>query len=482
MNSAPDSLQTIGPVLFARGADDRQYRLSAILITPDHLDPPLLVPVDGQVATPRRLYSQSGRTVWRYDFSLPARENAGYRLGNAMFPVAADVSGDVRIAFVSCNGQEHADAERPAAERNAMWSRLAREHDAAPFAILLHGGDQLYADEVLQSHSALAHWAECARADDAVHRFSADMREAAEHHYFQGYLTLYARPEIAYLAARVPSVMMWDDHDILDGWGSLPEKLLDGQIGRGLFGVARRMFMLFQLGASDAVPPPGGDAGQRRTLTQVVRFPRFSVIAPDLRSERRPTRVMGPAGWAAFEQALAEAERDSRILVMSSVPILGPRLSWIEKLLDLLPRVQKYEDDMLDQWQSRSHRLEWQRLLEALQRRAVEGRNTVTVLSGEIHLATRGEVSFTDGTVMHQLVASGISHPPPPRLYARLLGYLAALGEDPLAGRPIRLKALPGRRQIYTAERNYAVVTRRGELWQAEWELELGGRTPGMTL
>lgn len=137
---------------------------------------------------------------------------------------------------------------------------------------------------------------------------------------------------------------------------------------------------------------------------------------------------------------------------------------------------------MLDQWQSRSHRLEWQRLLEGLQRRAVEGRNTVTVLSGEIHLATRGEVSFTDGTVMHQLVASGISHPPPPRLYARLLGYLAALGEDPLAGRPIRLKALPGRRQIYTAERNYAVVTRRGELWQAEWELELGGRTPGMTL
>ena len=77
---------------------------------------------------------------------------------------------------------------------------------------------------------------------------------------------------------------------------------------------------------------------------------------------------------------------------MSSVPVLGPRLSWIEKLLDVLPGVQKYEDDMLDQWQSRAHRAEWQRMLEALQLHAIEGRNPVTVLSGEIHLATRGEM------------------------------------------------------------------------------------------
>ncbi|MBA3904954.1 MAG: hypothetical protein C0522_14975, partial [Rhodocyclaceae bacterium] len=65
------------------------------------------------------LHSQSGRSVWRYDFSLPARANATYRLGDAEFRVAADFSGDMRIAYVSCNGQEHGDADRPAAERNA---------------------------------------------------------------------------------------------------------------------------------------------------------------------------------------------------------------------------------------------------------------------------------------------------------------------------------------------------------------------------
>lgn len=474
--------ETIGPVLFARGADERLCRLSVILVTPDDLDPPPLVAADADVALGKRLYSQCGRTVWRYDFSLPARRDASYRLGDAVFPVAADLSGDLHMAYVSCDGQEHADADRPAIERNAMWRRLAGEHGRAPFSLLLHGGDQLYADEVFQSHPDLARWAARARTDVAEQAFSADMREAAEHHYFEGYLTLYARPEIAYLTARVPSIMMWDDHDIFDGWGSLPEKLLNCQIGRGLFDVARRMFMLFQLGATDDVPALESNTSLRRSLTEVIRFPRFSVIAPDLRSERRPTRVMGPAGWADFDEALAATECESRILIMSSVPILGPRLSWIEKILDVLPKVQNYEDDLLDQWQSRSHRAEWRRMLQTLQRRAAEGRNPITVLSGEIHLATRGEMPFQNGTVMHQLVASGISHLPPPAYYARALGYLAALGESPLEGQPIRLKSLPAHREIYVAERNYVVLARRGDEWSAEWELEVSGRTPAMIL
>lgn len=475
--------ETIGPILFARGADERWCRLSAILVIPDNFGPPALVTFNGgQGALPKQLCSQSGRTVWRYDFSLPACADATYRLGDAVFPVAADLSGPVRLAYVSCNGQEVADAQRPAAERNAMWHRLASEHERAPFGLLLHGGDQLYADEVFQSHPALARWEASARADVGDRAFSSDMREAAENHYFQRYLTLFAQPEIAHLTARVPSIMMWDDHDIFDGWGSLPERLLDGLVGRGLFEVARRMFILFQLGATDEMLPGAEGASQRQTLTQVVRFPGFCVIAPDLRSERRPTRVMGPVGWDAFERALANTDRNDRVLLMSSVPVLGPRLSWVEKFLDVLPRVQKYQDDMLDQWQSRAHRAEWQRMLATLQRRAADGCNPITVLSGEIHLATRGEMRFTDGTSLHQLVTSGISHPPPSRFYARILGHLAALGESPLPGQPIRLKPLPGHRLIYAAERNYLVLIRQGEEWSASWELEMSGRTLAMTL
>lgn len=121
-------------------------------------------------------------------------------------------------------------------------------------------------------------------------------------------------------------------------------------------------------------------------------------------------------------------------------------------------------------------------MLRTLERRAAEGGNAVTIVSGEIHLATRGEMPLGNGMTLRQLVASGIAHPPPPRLYARSLGLLAVFGESPLPGSRIHLKPLPGHRPIYIAERNYLVLERRGVDWSAAWELEDSGRTTAVRL
>ncbi|MEQ8814416.1 MAG: alkaline phosphatase D family protein [Thalassobaculum sp.] len=468
---------TVGPILFARGCDRRAFQLAALLVTGDREAAPVLIPDGADPVPPVRLDGRFGRIVWRYDFALPARADATYRLGPQVFPVAADLSGDLRIAFVSCNGQENGDLRRPVDERNAMWERLARENASRPFGLLLQGGDQLYADEVLDADPGLRRWWNAPVRDKDRHPYTVAMRETAERFYFERYLALFEQPGIAALCARVPSLMMWDDHDIVDGWGSHPSRTLDSPVGRGLFAAARAAFALFQLARSpDEADAMGG------TLGYGAAFPGFTVVAPDLRSERRPDRVMGPAGWAALEGWLATASDGERLLLMSTVPLLGPRLSWVEWLIGALPGIAKYKDDLRDQWQSRSHRAEWRRLLRTLEREAVERGRGVTALSGEIHLATRGEMAFGDGSVLHQLVASGIAHPAPPAGYSAGLGLLAALGEDPLENRPIRLRPLPGRRWIYTGQRNYLVLERTGTAWTACWELEHDGRTPALAL
>lgn len=391
--------------------------------------------------------------------------------------MAADLTSDARIAYVSCNGQEEGDHRRPLHERNAMWCRLADEHDRAPFGLMLQGGDQLYADEVLTVHPVLQRWSKCRTAHKARHEFSDGAREAAERFFVERYLTLYSQPGIAHLCARVPSLMMWDDHDIIDGWGSHPAATLDSPVGQGLFAVARRAFAVFQLGLTDDEIVAAGD-----TFGFAARFPGFTVVAPDLRSERRPDRVMGPAGWAVFERSLTADRPGDRLFLMSSVPALGPRLSWVERLMTIFPGIRKYKDDLRDQWQSRAHRKEWRRFLRTLETHSERHTCGITVLSGEIHLATRGEMPFRNGIVLHQLVASGIAHPAPPRPYAFGLGLLAALGEDPLPDQPVRLRPLPGRSWIYSAERNYLVLERTGDAWQAFWEPEKSGRTPGLPL
>lgn len=472
----------IGPILFARGSDQNQMTLSAIILAEPGRSIQLR-PMGKQAIEPIELDATLERIAWRYDFALPTSDDAYYQVDDRHIPVVAGVSDRRRIAYVSCNGQEHADDERPLGDRNTMWRRLADEHAKSPFSLLLHGGDQLYADEVLKAHPTLKAWAESDIEEKSAHRFTEEVKAAAEQYLFRRYANLYAQADIAKLLAQIPSIMMWDDHDIIDGWGSHALPILNSDVGKGLFEVCRRLFMLFQLGGSDDHLPPytKQEDDAVGSLSFSVSFPDFDLVVPDLRSERRPDRVLGPTGWAIAERDLARQPPGQRRFLMSSVPLLGPRLSWIETFIGLVPKLRRYEDDLRDQWQSRAHRDEWRRMLTLLDR-TTPNDCALTVLSGEIHLATQAEMPMASGGTMHQLVASGIAHPPPPAFYARALGWLAALGEDPLPGRPIKLKPLPKKDHIYVAERNFLVLERHSNDWSAYWMLEDSGRTPTLTI
>ena len=468
----------VGPLLYLHGLGQGRLQLAIVLIRPlDEASPS--VTVEGETIAAQRLYQPPGLSVLRYQFSLPATTGGSYCVNEETFEVAGVPEGDLRLAYVSCNGQEEGDFDRSADERNPMWQRLAEQHAEEPYHLLLQGGDQLYADEMLEVHPVVQAWKDGEPVDcnaDVLEEIGELLRDFL----FRAYRHLYRQPAPAWVMARVPSLCMWDDHDICDGWGSLNESKLDHPIGRAVFQAARELFLLFQAGCTDDSPPPIFLDRQMRTLTWAVNLPGLLLLAPDLRSERRPQRVMGPAGWKAIEEILKTTSQ-CRVLMLSSVPLLGPRLSLVEAIMRWLPGMQKYEDDLRDQWQSRAHREEWRRMLRTLLAIHERERCQVMVVSGEIHLATRATMATNRGS-LHQLIASGIAHPAPTPWYGRILGTLARLGEAPLKGHPIRLLPLPGRRGIYTSQRNYLVLERRAGRWAAWWELEDSGTTPPLEL
>lgn len=469
----------LGPILILDDIAGDRMVLSALFVTPDG-DAPAPLIVDGAPVAPVVLAREGAATVWRARFALPADRMSSYGWDGQRFEVAGDLGGDLRLAYVSCNGEEVGDMLREGSERNAMWSRLRDRHRERPFALLLHGGDQVYADEVTQGHPLTDDW-----PDDIEHDPSpAALDDLAAHlraGFLARYAALYAAPELAWLSSRVPSLMQWDDHDICDGWGSLRSEATQSAVGRTLFRAARDSFLLFQQAARPGdlprrfADPAGAHLGWR------IHAPGLRILAPDLRSERHRRAIMGPGGWAMME---AEAAREDagHTMLMSSVPLLGPRMSLLEALMVAIPRMQKYEDDLRDQWQSRAHRDEWRRMLRLVRDLAARDGQDVTALSGEIHLATRAVMDLGGGRDLHQLVASGIAHRAPPRAWARFLGALSWLGEDPLPDHPIRIRALPGQRSRYTAERNFLMLERRGDGWSAQWMLERSGPTPPLAL
>lgn len=470
---------TIGPVLVLDDIDAAGLQLAALFLAPPGITPAAPETTLGP-AVPEPIFAAAPGTLWRARFRLPADRPGSYAWQGTTFPVAADMGGDLRLGYVSCNGEEIGDLDRDDGERNAMWARLCRQHRDAPLSLLLHGGDQIYADQATEGHPLSEGWPGSVPPDPTPAAL-ADLERHLSARFFERYAAVYGAPDFAWLAARVPSLGQWDDHDICDGWGSLDPAVLNSAVGRTLFDVARRAFLAFQQACCDGGLPTrfGDPAGAH--LGWGVSAPGLRILAPDLRSERQPTRVMGPGGWAFMEQA-AEASAPARTLLLSSVPLLGPRLSLLERTLLLAPGAQKYEDDLRDQWQSHAHRAEWIRMLRLIDRIASRERVEVTALSGEIHLATRATMSLNGAKTLHQLVASGVAHRPPPAAFATALGLLARLGEDPLPDRPIAIRPLPGRRQRYTAERNVLLLDRHDGAWSARWDLETSGLTPPLPL
>lgn len=465
---------TIGPILVLDDLRGGEMHLSALFVGPAAAAPPPVETGARRVAA-TRLLTCGDRALWRARFRAPAGAPSSYDWNGTHYGLAGGLCGDFSIAFVSCNGEETGDLGREQAERDAMWARLGERHATAPVSLLLHGGDQIYADEATCGHPLSEGWPgdvprDPSRAD------LANLRHHLRAAFFDRYVAIYSSPAMARLCARVPSLMQWDDHDICDGWGSLERSRTYSPVGQTIFDVAREMALGFQHAASDGDLPARFADPEGLHLGWRIEGKGFRILAPDLRSERTRRRIMGEGGWTMMEDAVDDGF-EGRTLLVSSVPLLGPRLSLLERLMVLHPRMLRYEDDLRDQWQSRAHRSEWRRILMLLRNMDAAGGAEIAALSGEIHLAARATMALGGGRDLHQLTASGISHRAPPKAWAWFLGALSRLGDAPLEGHPIRMRRLPGQKGLFVAERNFLVLMRCSDAWKAQWELEASGTT-----
>ncbi|MEJ6395493.1 alkaline phosphatase D family protein [Gymnodinialimonas sp. 2305UL16-5] len=465
----------LGPLLILDHVTDGQMHLAAIFVVPPG-ELPGPIDTGQQHVVPTYLLGYPGAEVFRARFSLPADGPSAYIWNGTTYDLAGLPDRNLRLAYASCNGEEHGDLTRDEAERNVMWARLGASHRKAPFSLLLHGGDQIYADEATKGHPLSEDWPDKIPRDPLPHDI-ADLRAYLRAGFLERYAVQLAQTDYAWLVARVPSLAQWDDHDICDGWGSLQRSRTYSPVGQCLFEVAREATLAFQHGTvAGDLPAKFMDPGGYHLGWQ-IQTPGLRLLAPDLRSERTRRQVMDEGGWNCIE-AQAATPFPGRTLVMSSVPLLGPRLSVLEALMVLIPKMQKYEDDLRDQWQSRAHRASWQRMLRAMMTMQEAPGQDVTILSGEIHLATRATMAASNGEPMHQLVASGITHRSPPKGWARALGALSRLGETPLPGHPIRIRRIPGQRLRYVAQRNALILECKDGSWHAIWEFEQSGSSP----
>jgi hypothetical protein len=402
-----------------------------------------------------------------------------------------------RATFFSCNGSP--DVSRlNGVEPLALWDAMLDEHQrmaysSAPdgFSLLLGGGDQLYADSLFDAPMELPLLWRFAHQFSLKKRVLFQLGESWEQErarVLAAYVRLYCLnwsegSGLSEMLARVPGAFTWDDHDILDGWGS--QELLQGcDVYRMIYPEAARAFEAFQLGregySGRSLPNPLPKDRSAPHYFQSLFFAgkdrELDVVILDGRSGRTDTQVLSAEQRQALtdwrRQHLARAQRAPQhkrhVLVVSSVPMVyryfPPDIELMVSTTIALKSL-KLRDDLLDLWESRLHRPERAQLLRELLGHVREARCAVTIVAGDVHVGGHGRilsrepehlVDGTSETVIEQLISSGIVHPAVGGLELVAMNNFGTMEPDAWPGTRIETRMVPiADRKMVLTERNW---------------------------
>ena len=190
-------------------------------------------------------------------------------------PAAA---GKPRMAFVSCNGFSSAGEIKKVKDKNHLWTHMAALHAKNPYNVLVMGGDQVYADPIWEACPAIKDWVETPFETRKRRRFNSAMAAQVKRFYFNLYRDRWHQPEVEGMLSSAPTVMMWDDHDIFDGWGSYNPETQNCAVYEGIFDIARNHFAVFQQqvdhrAAEDHPSKVTGQEGFTRLMQQLQASP-----------------------------------------------------------------------------------------------------------------------------------------------------------------------------------------------------------------
>lgn len=341
-----------------------------------------------------KLYEDPHKAFWRFTLAVPVEtyearweyeipglynESGEQFQASWEFVVPAE-DQSMRIMFHSCNGFS-VGTDMDAWLGPNLWNDVLRVHGQKPFHVMVGGGDQIYNDGI-RVDGPLKPWTAIGNPHKRRnHDFNNKMRADCDDYYYDNYVRWYNTEPFRAANGRIPQVNIWDDHDIIDGFGSYTDHFMKCAVFRGIGGVAFKYYCLFQhhiappkstftTDAPQTMHAVDGTAGadprqlentfvlenqpeddswiigkrpgpyvEERSRSVYMRFgKRIAFFGLDARTERTRHQVNYPDTYdLIFERLrseIAAANGDIKhLVVLLGVPIAYPRLAWLENII-----------------------------------------------------------------------------------------------------------------------------------------------------
>jgi hypothetical protein len=371
----------------------------------------------------------------------------------------------------SCNGFHSPEDAKLIGSRENTWSQILAQHKEKETAnhLMVGLGDQLYCDEVFKLEE-LQPWLS---KKFNIEEFNAiepteEVTAAVDQFYFHRYLEEFSKntPSFSECLSSIPQMNIWDDHDIFDGYGSLPPLLQNSPMVQMIGSIAKKYYLLFQQGIrpnltkKEAIEQ-GYLSNSNYSFFKTIGSTTF--MAMDTRSERDCNHVMAPA---SFTQLLGDIKNHitddtKHLVVLSATPIVYPNKSLISDITWWCANPYAWENRIwrkftqwfgtkiaslsvlgndganhgfdLDTWNS--HKEEKIALINALQNISKSRNIRTTILAGDAHqagvaaIAPRTPFTSSDPRIIMQFLTSPVGNVPlqlSSRMLIKYNEYLAA--------------------------------------------------------
>ncbi|KAJ2484629.1 hypothetical protein IWW47_005652, partial [Coemansia sp. RSA 2052] len=353
-----------------------------------------------------------------------------------------------RFCFWSCNGWSLSvsdEVKQKLGGDNVVWDDLLQKHNTMPFHVQVCGGDQLYSDKIWQSDI----WKPWLSIKDKYTRrdapFTPEMGAFADDFYFTHYAKCFFMSKFGDSMTTIPISTIIDDHDIWDGIGSYPDYLQNSLVFVQLKEYAFKYWRLYQAHTNQHLARQHGYFGNHGYGWLKNFGPYTAALGPDTRYERSLHQIIDPRTYdMIFERLNGLSPSVRHLLVFLGVPIVYPRLTYIEKTLSGMKSMgltklgflakqkslvniwgePELSDDMNDHWTSSVHMEERKAFILRLQEFARTRNVRVTFVAGDVHCCGAGRLASMnpalpperDYRFMPQIISSAIMNVPPPNM------------------------------------------------------------------
>lgn len=418
-----------------------------------------------------RLHTEQGFTFWRFniEIELASKEHRiAYRInkGPAIGFWVPARGETMNTMFHSCNGFSLSVDSKNFSGPDPLWRDVLNRHQSRPFHVMIGGGDQIYNDAVMRETELFREWLQMKNIEHKHGaEFSLEMQQELEQFYLDRYAMWFSQGLFSMANSQIPMVNLWDDHDIIDGFGSYPHHFMSTKVFCGLGAVAFKYYMLFQHQSLHAETEkdepswilgkaPGPYINERSRSIFLSLGNKVKFLGLDCRTERMRDEILSQETYdAVFDRCRAEiAQGETKhLIVLLGVPIAYPRLNFLENVLTsrmmdpikaigrsgmLGGFVNKFDggveilDDLDDHWTAKHHKAERNWFIQELQELAADKSIRITILGGDVHLGAIGQFyspkklgipKDKDHRYMPNIISSAIVNTPPPPMMADVL-------------------------------------------------------------